>query len=194
MPQVNIVRSIKRATCEGVECKEEFEEIIYEGYGPGGGAILLQAFTTNRNRTASDVRSAFNKIGGSLGESGCVSWNFEKKGVITVETEDSDKADELSLLAIEAEADDVKYEDGVLEIFSTPEKLQGIQEVMDQNSVDVSSSDISLVPKTTIALDAKSSEQTLRLLDNLEELMDVQKAYTNADFPPEVLEQYQAAE
>ena len=140
------------------------------------------------------MRSAFNKIGGSLGESGCVSWNFEKKGVITVETEDSDKADELSLLAIEAEADDVKYEDGVLEIFSTPEKLQGIQEVMDQNSVDVSSSDISLVPKTTIALDAKSSEQTLRLLDNLEELMDVQKAYTNADFPPEVLEQYQAAE
>jgi len=194
MPQDNIVRSIKRATGEGGEGKEEFEEIIYEGYGPGGGAILLQAFTTNRNRTASDVRSAFNKIGGSLGESGCVSWNFEKKGVITVETEDSDKADELSLLAIEAEADDVKYEDGVLEIFSTPEKLQGIQEVMDQNSVDVSSSDISLVPKTTIALDAKSSEQTLRLLDNLEELMDVQKAYTNADFPPEVLEQYQAAE
>ncbi|MBO55958.1 MAG: YebC/PmpR family DNA-binding transcriptional regulator [Dehalococcoidia bacterium] len=194
MPQDNIVRSIKRATGEGGEGKEEFEEIIYEGYGPGGGAILLQAFTTNRNRTASDVRSAFNKIGGSLGESGCVSWNFEKKGVITVETGDSDKADELSLLAIEAEADDVKYEDGVLEIFSTPEKLQGIQEVMDQNSVDVSSSDISLVPKTTIALDAKSSEQTLRLLDNLEELMDVQKAYTNADFPPEVLEQYQAAE
>ena len=194
MPQDNIVRSIKRATGEGGEGKEEFEEIIYEGYGPGGGAILLQAFTTNRNRTASDVRSAFNKIGGSLGESGCVSWNFEKKGVITVETEDSDKADELSLLAIEAEADDVKYEDGVLEIFSTPEKLQGIQEVMDQNSVDVSSSDISLVPKTTIALDAKSSEQTLRLLDNLEELMDVQKAYTNADFPAEVLEQYQAAE
>ncbi len=194
MPKDNIVRSIKRATGEGGEGKEEFEEIIYEGYGPGGGAILLQAFTTNRNRTASDVRSAFNKIGGSLGESGCVSWNFEKKGVITVETEDSDKADELSLLAIEAEADDVKYEDGVLEIFSTPEKLQGIQEVMDQNSVDVSSSDISLVPKTTIALDAKSSEQTLRLLDNLEELMDVQKAYTNADFPPEVLEQYQAAE
>ena len=194
MPQDNIVRSIKRATGEGGEGKEEFEEIIYEGYGPGGGAILLQAFTTNRNRTASDVRSAFNKIGGSLGESGCVSWNFEKKGVITVETGDADKADEVSLIAIEAEADDVKYEDGVLEIFATPERLQGIQEILNENEVDVSSSDISLVPKTTIALDAKASEQTLRLLDNLEELMDIQKAYTNADFPPEVLEQYQAAE
>ena len=194
MPQDNIVRSIKRATGEGGEGKEEFEEIIYEGYGPGGGAILLQAFTTNRNRTASDVRSAFNKIGGSLGESGCVSWNFEKKGVITVETGDADKADEVSLIAIEAEADDVKYEDGVLEIFATPERLQGIQAILNENEVDVSSSDISLVPKTTIALDAKASEQTLRLLDNLEELMDIQKAYTNADFPPEVLEQYQAAE
>ena len=194
MPQDNIVRSIKRATGEGGEGKEEFEEIIYEGYGPGGGAILLQAFTTNRNRTASDVRSAFNKIGGSLGESGCVSWNFEKKGVITVETGDADKADEVSLIAIEAEADDVKYEDGVLEIFATPERLQGIQEILNENEVDVSSSDISLVPKTTIALDAKASEQTLRLLDHLEELMDIQKAYTNADFPPEVLEQYQAAE
>ena len=194
MPQDNIVRSIKRATGEGGEGKEEFEEIIYEGYGPGGGAILLQAFTTNRNRTASDVRSAFNKIGGSLGESGCVSWNFEKKAVITVETGDADKADEVSLIAIEAEADDVKYEDGVLEIFATPERLQGIQEILNENEVDVSSSDISLVPKTTIALDAKASEQTLRLLDNLEELMDIQKAYTNADFPPEVLEQYQAAE
>lgn len=194
MPQDNIVRSIKRATGEGGEGKEEFEEIIYEGYGPGVGAILLQAFTTNRNRTASDVRSAFNKIGGSLGESGCVSWNFEKKGVITVETGDADKADEVSLIAIEAEADDVKYEDGVLEIFATPERLQGIQEILNENEVNVSSSDIALVPKTTIALDAKASEQTLRLLDNLEELMDIQKAYTNADFPPEVLEQYQAAE
>ena len=194
MPQDNIVRSIKRATGEGGEGKEEFEEIIYEGYGPGGGAILLQAFTTNRNRTASDVRSAFNKIGGSLGESGCVSWNFEKKGVITVETGDADKADEVSLIAIEAEADDVKYEDGVLEIFATPERLQGIQEILNENEVNVSASDISLVPKTTIALDAKASEQTLRLLDHLEELMDIQKAYTNADFPPEVLEQYQAAE
>ena len=194
MPQDNIVRSIKRATGEGGEGKEEFEEIIYEGYGPGGGAILLQAFTTNRNRTASDVRSAFNKIGGSLGESGCVSWNFEKKGVITVETGDADKADEVSLIAIEAEADDVKYEDGVLEIFATPERLQGIQEILNENEVNVSSSDISLVPKTTIALDAKASEQTLRLLDHLEELMDIQKAYTNADFPPEVLEQYKAAE
>jgi YebC/PmpR family DNA-binding regulatory protein len=192
MPQDSIARSIKKATGDGGEGKEEFEEIIYEGYGPGGGAILLEALTTNRNRTASDVRSAFNKIGGSLGESGCVSWNFEKKGVITIETEDSEVADEITLMAIEGEADDVKYEDGILEIFTSPENLQDIQGIMDSRGVSVASADISLVPKTTISLDSKSSEQTLRLLDSLEDLMDVQKAYTNADFTPEVLDQYQA--
>ena len=192
MPLDSITRAIKRATGEG-EGVEEFEEITYEGYGPGGGAILLHVLTTNRNRTASEVRQAFSKSGGNLGESGCVAWNFENKGIITVEVNDSDKADELSLMAIDAESDDVSYEDGILEILTTPENLQRVQRALESDGVNIASSDISLVPKATIALDDKASEQTLRLLDSLEDLTDVQKAYTNADFPPEVLEQYQAA-
>lgn len=192
MPLDSINRTIKKASGEGSD-GEQFEEIIYEGYGPGGGAILLQALTPNRNRTASDIRSAFNKGGGNLGEAGCVSWNFESKGVISIETEDEDRADELTLVAIESDAEDVKYDDGVLEIFTAPENLQKVQQALEAESVTISSSDISLVPKATIALDDKASEQTLRLLDHLEELADVQKAYTNADFPPEVLQQYQVA-
>ena len=192
MPLDSITRAIKRATGEG-EGVEEFEEITYEGYGPGGGAILLHALTTNRNRTASEVRQAFSKSGGNLGESGCVAWNFENKGIITVEVDNSERADELSLMAIDAESDDVSYEGGILEILTTPENLQRVQQALESDGVSLASSDISLVPKATIALDDKASEQTLRLLDSLEDLADVQKAYTNADFPPEVLEQYQAA-
>ena len=192
MPLDNINRAVRRGTGEGGDAREDFAEVTYEGYGPGGGAILLQALTTNRNRTASDVRSTFNKGGGSLGESGCVSWNFETKGIITIEIEDEDRAEELGLVAIDAEAEDVKIEEGLLEIYTAPEVLQAVQQALESEGVTMASSDIALVPKTTIALDDKASEQTLRLLDNLEELPDVQKAYTNADFPPEVLEQYQA--
>ena len=193
MPMDNINRAIKRATGESGEGVEAFEEVFYEGYGPGGGAILLQALTSNRNRTASDVRSTFNKGGGNLGESGCVAWNFETKGVITIEIDDTDRMEELSLVAIESEAEDIKYEDGILEVHTSPENLPTVQEALAAEGVSFASSDISLVPKATIALDDKTAEQTLRLLDNLEELVDIQKAFTNADFPPEVLEQYQAA-
>jgi YebC/PmpR family DNA-binding regulatory protein len=193
MPMDSISRAIKRGSGEGGEVGEQFEEVIYEGYGPGGGAILLQALTTNRNRTAAEVRSAFSKGGGNLGEGGCVAWNFESKGVITIEINDQDRADELSLISIDAEAEDVKFEDGILEIYTAPENLQQVQKALEAEGITIANSDISLVPKTTIVLDDRAAEQTLRLLDNLEELMDVQKAYTNADFPPQVLEQYQAA-
>jgi YebC/PmpR family DNA-binding regulatory protein len=193
MPMDSISRAIKRGSGEGSEGGEQFEEVVYEGYGPGGGAILLQALTTNRNRTAAEVRSTFSKGGGSLGESGCVAWNFESKGVITIEINDQGRADELSLIAIDAEAEDVKFEDGNLEIYTAPENLQQVQKALEAEGITIASSDISLVPKTTIALDNKAAEQTLRLLDSLEELMDVQKAYTNADFSPEVLKRYQVA-
>jgi YebC/PmpR family DNA-binding regulatory protein len=193
MPMDSISRAIKRGSGEGGEVGEQFEEVIYEGYGPGGGAILLQALTTNRNRTAAEVRSAFSKGGGNLGEGGCVAWNFESKGVITIEINDQDRADELSLISIDAEAEDVKFEDGILEIYTAPENLQQVQKALEAEGITIANSDLSLVPKTTIVLDDRAAEQTLRLLDNLEELMDVQKAYTNADFPPQVLEQYQAA-
>lgn len=192
MPLDNVMRAIRRGTGEG-EAGEHLEEVIYEGYGPGGGAILLQALTVNRNRTAADVRSTFSRGGGNLGESGCVAWNFESKGVITLAIGDQQRAEELALTAIDTGADDVNIEDGLLEIYTTPDKLQGVQKALEAEGVVPTSSEISMVPKTTIALDPKSAEQTLKLLDSLEELPDVQKAYTSADFPLEVLERYRAA-
>ena len=192
MPQDNISRAIKRASGGG-EGAEDLEEITYEGYGPGGGAILLQALTPNRNRTAADVRSTFTKCGGNLGESGCVAWNFESKGLITIEMPDQEKGEELSLLAIDAGADDVKLEDGVLEIFTAPDQLLNIRGALEAEGVNPESAEVSMVPKATITLDASAAEQTLKLLDSLEDLDDIQKAYTNADFPPEVLQKYQAS-
>jgi YebC/PmpR family DNA-binding regulatory protein len=190
MPQDNITRSIKRASGEGGP-EDNLEEIIYEGYGPGGGAILLQALTTNRNRTAADVRAAFSRGGGNLGESGCVAWNFEIKGLITLEAEEEAKGEEVGLLAIDAGADDIKLEDGLLEIFTAPEQLLDVQRTLESEGAVLETAEISRVPKTTVSLGDKEAEQTLKLLDTLEELDDVQKAYTSADFSTDVLERYQ---
>ena len=191
MPQDSISRALKRGSGEGGD-GESLEQITYEGYGPGGGAILLQAVTTNRNRTAADVRSTFNRGGGNLGESGCVAWNFELRGVVTIDIDDEERAEELGLLAIDAGAEDIQIDEGVLEIYSPIEQLQSVQKAVEAGEAPVRGSEMSMVPKTTIALGDKEAEQTLRLLDALEDLDDVQKAFTNADFPPDVLERYQA--
>ena len=191
MPQDSITRAIKRGSGEGSD-GESLEQVTYEGYGPGGGAILLQAVTTNRNRTAAEVRSAFNRGGGNLGESGCVAWNFELRGVVTIDIDDEERAEELGLLAIDAGAEDIEVDEGVLEIYSPIESLQDVQKTIESEGVPLRSAEMSMVPKATIALDDREAEQTLRLLDALEDLDDVQKAFTNADFPPEVLERYQA--
>jgi len=193
MPQDSISRALKRGTGEGGEGVEQLEEMLYEGYGPGGGAIMVQAVTTNRNRTAADVRSIFAKGGGNLGESGCVAWNFETRGVIALEINDEERAEELGLMAIDAGADDISIEDGVLEILTAPEVLLKVQAALNEEGVFPHSSEISMIPKTTVTLEDKAAEQTLKLLDSLEDLDDVQKAYTSADFPPEVLERYQSA-
>ena len=190
MPQDNILRSIKRAS-GGEGGEENLEEVIYEGYGPGGGAILLQALTTNRNRTAADVRSTFTRGGGNLGESGCVAWNFDSRGLITVEVSDPDKGEEISLLAIDAGAEDVNFEDGMLEIYTAPEQLFEVRRELESADAKPETVELSMVPKATVLLGDKEAEQTLKLLDNLEDLADVQKAYTNADFPAEVLQRYQ---
>ena len=192
MPQDSITRAVKRGCGEGGD-GESLEQVTYEGYGPGGGAILIQAVTTNRNRTASDVRSAFNRGGGNLGESGCVAWNFDLRGVVTIDIDDDDKAEELGLLAIDAGAEDIQIDEGVLDIFSPIESLQEVQKAVESEGVAVRSAEMSMVPRTTIALGDKEAEQTLRLLDALEDLDDIQKAFTNADFSLEVLERYQAS-
>ena len=188
MPMDTIERAIQRASGGG-DGTDDFEEIYYEGYGPGGTAILLQALTPNRNRTASEVRSTFTKAGASLGEVGCVAWNFESKGIITLEV-DEQQAEEVALLAIDAQAEDVQVDGAYVEVQTRPEDLEAVRQSLVQAELPVLSAEISMAPKSTISLADKEAEQTLRLLDNLEELMDVQKVYSNGDFPDEVLQRY----
>jgi YebC/PmpR family DNA-binding regulatory protein len=188
MPVDTIERSIAKAAGVGGS-GEELEETIYEGYGPGGAAIMLEALTPNRNRTASEIRSTFTKGGGNLGETGCVGWNFDPKGVITLEVEES-RAEDIALIAIDASAEDVNIEDGYMEIFTEPEALEAVRKELEDHNITSSSVEISMKPKSTVSLGVKEAEQTLRLLDNLEELLDVQRVYSNADFPEEVLEKY----
>ena len=192
MPMDSINRALKRGSGEGGDGPDALEQVTYEGYGPGGGAILLQAVTSNRNRTASDVRAAFNRGGGSLGESGCVAWNFDLRGVVTVDMDDEEQGEELGLLAIDAGAEDIQIDEGVLEVYTPVEALQSVQRSLQDEGTNIRSAELSMVPKTTVLLPDKEAEQTLRLLDALEELDDIQKAFTNADFPPEVLDKYQA--
>ena len=187
MPKDNIERAIKRASGEGGEAV--IEEAVYEGYGPGGIAILVQALTDNRNRTVSDVRNIFARSGGNLGESGSVAWLFETRGVITIEAQGIDP-DDVALTAIDAGADDVQVDDSAVEVYTRPEMLDAVRKALDAAGVPVASAEISQVPKSTVALDARQAEQTLRLLDTLESHDDVQRVSSNADFPEEVLAAY----
>jgi YebC/PmpR family DNA-binding regulatory protein len=184
MPLDNIERAIKRGS--GESGSASLTELNLEGYGPSGVAVLVEALTDNRNRTLSDVRNVFSKHGGNMGESGCVSWIFESKGVITVDTSYGD-AEELALLAIDAGANDVKVEEGYLEIYTTPQNLEDVRKAVEQVK-PVLSAEVSLLPNNTVMLDEKGSLQTLKLLDHLEELDDVQRVFANVDFDEAVLE------
>ena len=192
MPLDNVERAVKKGSGEGGS-QEQLEETSYEGYGPGGTAILLQALTDNRNRTASEVRSTFHRYGGSLGESGCVAWIFEPKGVVSVEI-DAEKADELTLLAIDAGAEDFQLEDSTLEVYASLESFEAVRQSLEESEAKVKLAELSMVPKTTVTLAERTAGQTLRLLDRLEELDDIQKVYSNGDFPDEALAKYQAEE
>ena len=189
MPVDNIDRAIKRGVGEGEA--GALEEALYEGYGPGGVAIMLQALTDNRQRTVSNVRASFNKAGGNLGETGCVSWNFESKGVITAEVDQNDNdEEEITLAVIDAGADDFKLEGSYLEVYADPDKLEDLRLALEYLRVTVTSAEMSMVPINTVSVQDKVANQTLKLLDQLEELDDIQKVYTNADFATEFLEQF----
>jgi YebC/PmpR family DNA-binding regulatory protein len=188
MPLDNIDRAVKRGAKVG-EGAEAMEETLYEGYGPGGAAVLLQAVTDNPNRTASEVRNVFGKSGGNLGEPGCVAWNFESKGVIVVETS-GDTSEELALLAIDAGAEEFDLEAEQLEVTTTPDTFEEVRRQLEEVGASVVRAEVSMVPKSTVALDSKKATQTLRLLDKLEELDDVLRVFTNADFPDDALEEY----
>ncbi len=188
MPLDNIEKAIKRGsgTVEGASLLD----LTLEGYGPGVAAILVQALSDNRNRTIQDVRNIFSRSHGSLGESGCVAWLFDSKGLISVETNDLD-AEELALQAIDAGAEDVKLENNYVEIYTRPEELEMVRTALEQKNLPVASAELSMIPKTTVELEEKTALQTLRLLDKLEELDEVQHVSSNADFPNSVLEKYQ---
>jgi YebC/PmpR family DNA-binding regulatory protein len=183
------MESVERAIKRGAGGTEgaNLIEVNFEGYGPGGVAILLVVLTDNRNRTVSEIRNVFARGGGSLGESGCVAWIFQPKGMITIEAADTE---ELALFAIDAGAEDVKVVDSLLEIYTSPGELENLRKALEEKNLTVVSAEVSMVPNSTTMLDEKTALHTLRLLDRLEELDDVQRVFTNADFPDEALEQY----
>ncbi len=188
MPLENIDRAIKRASggTDGVA----LSEVTYEGYGPNGSAIIVQALTDNKNRTLAEVRNILSRGGGNLGENGSVTWLFDSRGVINIDSA-KENAEEVALFAIDAGAEDVKIEGTTLEVITRPQDLEAVRKALEQRKVPISSSELSMVPKTMVKLDEKSALQALKLLDKLEELDEVQRVYTNADFPDEVVSKYQ---
>lgn len=184
MPGENIRRSIEKATGAGAE---QFEEITYEGYGPGGAAILVQAATDNRNRTVSEVRAAFARGGGSMGEAGCVAWLFEPRGIVSVQPGSADP-DEIALQAIDAGAEDVKTSDGHVEIYTPLDALERVREALAAQNLVVDAAEPTMLPKTTVELEDDQATQVLKLVDRLENLDDVQQVYVNVEFSDKVLQ------
>jgi YebC/PmpR family DNA-binding regulatory protein len=189
MPNDNIDRAIKKGTgeLEGVS----YEEMSYEGYGPAGVAIMVSILTDNRNRTVAEIRNIFDKNGGNLGAAGCVAWMFSKKGLITVEK--SAAAEERVFeVAIEAGADDIGDGGEVFEVTVAPERLEDVKAALDAGSIPVASAEVAMVPQSTVTLRGREAEQTLRLLDVLEDHDDVQKVAANVDIPQEEVERLSA--
>ena len=187
MPQENIKRAIMKGTGElpGMT----YEETVYEGYGPGGTAILLDVLTDNRNRTVSEIRHIMTKHGGNLGEAGCVGWMFEKKGYILVEKTNIDE-DSLMSIALESGAEDLKNDPGEdsYEIITAPEDMNKVKISLEAAGVSLSLAEITMLPRSYISLDGKSAEQMIRLIEALEEHEDIQNVYTNVDIPDEVMD------
>ncbi len=184
VPNDNIARAIKRGT--GELQGEAYEEVSYEGYGPGGVAVLVRCLTSNRNRAAQDVRSMFNGNGGKMAEPGSVAWMFETKGVVVV-TKDSMTEEDAFLVAVDAGAEDVRASDESIEIVTPPDKVKAVQDALTDAGAEVESADLTEVPKTTIAVEGNDAKKVLNLVDALEELDDVQDVYANFDISDDVL-------
>jgi YebC/PmpR family DNA-binding regulatory protein len=184
MPKNNIERAIKKGTgdLEGVN----YEEILYEGYGPGGAAVLVESLTDNKNRAVADIRYIFNKNGGNLGENGCVAWMFSKKGYIVSEKAATDE-EQIMEIAIDAGAEDVREDNGNFEIITEPEDFEAVKTALDDGSIPYLVGEVTMLPQTTANLEGKEAEQMYRLMEALEDCEDVQKVYTNADIPEDVI-------
>ncbi len=185
MPAANIDRAIKKGTGElpGVS----YEEVSYEGYGPGGVAILVEVTTDNKNRTVSEIRHIFDRYGGNLGEVGCVGWMFEKRGLILVEKAPVDE-DKLLEIVLEAGAIDMKSEKEYYEIVIPYNRFETVKQALDQNKIKYSSAEQTMLPQTTVKLEGKEAEQMLKLMEGLEDHEDVSKVYANFDIAEEIME------
>lgn len=187
MPADNIKRAIQKGT--GELAGENYEEVTYEGYGPGGVAVLVETATDNRNRTVSDVRSYFAKTGGSLGENGSVSWQFSRKGVIEVPAEGSWDEDSVMEAALEAGAEDFVPQGDTFEITTPPEELETVRAALEAKGITVESAEVEMVPSTTVSLDGENARKMLKLMDLLEDHDDVQKVAANFDIAADILQE-----
>lgn len=189
VPNDNIARAIRKGT--GEESSDTLDEVTYEGYGPGGVAVVVEAMTDNRNRTAGEVRAAFNKAGGNMGETGCVGWMFRRVGVVVVPNEDGKRSEEdLLLLAADAGAEDLRSEDGELIIECPPEALEAVTEALGGANVTISSADVSLVPANTVMVeDREIAKKLVKLMNTLDDLGDVQNVTSNFDMPEALMEE-----
>jgi YebC/PmpR family DNA-binding regulatory protein len=185
MPNENIQRAIKKGA--GEEGAVNYEQVTYEGYGPGGVAIFVEVLTDNKNRSASEIRSIFSRHGGNLAGAGSVSWIFERKGLITVKKENIEE-DKLMDIVIEAGAEDMKVEKDSYEITTLAENFENVKKVLEENNVPIENASITYIPKNTVHLEGKEAEHLLKLLDELEESEDVQNVYANFDISDEILE------
>lgn len=185
MPNDNVTRAIKKGTgeIEGVN----YEEVTFEGYGPGGVAVMVETLTDNRNRTVSELRHLFSKMGGNLGEAGCVAWMFSKQGVLTFEKEVGEE--KLMDVALEAGAEDIKDEEDMFTVTTDPSSFVAVKEACDKNGLAYIEANLSLVPQNTVKLDRNGAEKMLKLMDALEDHDDVQNAYANFDIDAKTMEE-----
>ncbi|NLP36550.1 MAG: YebC/PmpR family DNA-binding transcriptional regulator [Firmicutes bacterium] len=185
MPNDNIQRAIQKGS--GELDGASYEEIVYEGYGPAGTAIMLDILTDNRNRTAGEIRHIFSKHGGSLGESGCVAWLFKRQGFLAVDRKDVDE-DELMLLALEAGAADFEVEDEQYEIYTSPEEFESVKEKLEAEGVKFTEAEITMIPENTVEVtELEQARKAVTLIELLEDHDDVQNVYTNLDIPAEII-------
>ena len=185
MPKDNMERAIKKGTgeLEGVS----YEENSYEGYGPGGAAILVESLTDNKNRAVAEIRHIFNKYGGNMGENGCVAWMFDKKGYFSVDKAAIDE-EKLMEVALEAGAEDVRDAEDSFEVITEPEDFEAVKEALDNAKVPYSDEEVTMLPQNMSPLEGAEAERMLKLLDAMDDCDDVQKVYTNADIPDDVAE------
>lgn len=184
MPAENIKKAIQRGTGElpGLT----FEEMVYEGYGPGGVAVMCEVTTDNKNRTASEIRRVFSKSGGNLGENGCVNWMFTQKGILTVAVKDAEE-DKLMDIALDAGAEDIKTDVDIYEIIVQPQDLDKVKKALSDNDIITMSADITMIAQTNISLEGKDAERMMALMNELDEHDDVKNVYSNFDIPKDLV-------